>query len=181
MNSSDALAALVSSHESARLLSQGRDTAAFLVVKCLIGPRRCFPQSTLQHHLGFIIVGGFVGAALVYANYFHAISIFQGGITTTTPRPSLPFLLRLMYVSFFRVLTTTFLTTILLRRVSSCRTRREYRVSFRHIRPLPSFGSPHRRGNSAPTNGLLPVALLEMFVGIAVSTSMLTGTPLSFP
>jgi aquaglyceroporin related protein len=28
------------------------------------------------------VLGGFVGAALVYANYFHAIDIFEGGHRT---------------------------------------------------------------------------------------------------
>ena len=45
-------------------------------------------------------MSGFVGAALVYAKYIHAISLFQGGVAATKRRPSLPFLLRLQYVFF---------------------------------------------------------------------------------
>ena len=45
-------------------------------------------------------MSGFVGAALVYAKYVHAISLFQAGVAATKRRPSLPFLLRLQYVFF---------------------------------------------------------------------------------
>ena len=42
--------------------------------------------------LGYIfgqVFGGFVGAALVYANYFHAIDIFEGGHNRTQATASL--------------------------------------------------------------------------------------------
>jgi aquaglyceroporin related protein len=42
-------------------------------------------QRSYRRSLGYIcaqVLGGFVGAALVYANYFHAIDIFEGGHRT---------------------------------------------------------------------------------------------------
>lgn len=49
-------------------------------------------QRSHRRSLGYIfgqVLGGFVGAALVYANYIHAIDIFEGGHNRTQATASL--------------------------------------------------------------------------------------------
>jgi aquaglyceroporin related protein len=40
---------------------------------------RGFPWNQVPAYIAAQVMGGVVGAALVYANYFHAINIFEGG------------------------------------------------------------------------------------------------------
>ncbi|KAJ3905246.1 aquaporin-like protein, partial [Lentinula edodes] len=40
---------------------------------------RKFPWRMVPGYIFSQLLGGFIGAALIYANYYHAINIFEGG------------------------------------------------------------------------------------------------------
>lgn len=51
---------------------------------------RDFPWRKVPAYIGAQVMGGFVGAGLVYANYIHAIDAVEGGRHIRTVPPALP-------------------------------------------------------------------------------------------
>ncbi|KAF7364987.1 hypothetical protein MVEN_00369600 [Mycena venus] len=63
---------------------------------------RGFPWKKVPGYILAQVLGGLVGAALVYANYYHAINIFEGGPhVRTLATASLSGSLLMLFVSFF--------------------------------------------------------------------------------
>jgi aquaglyceroporin related protein len=74
---------------------------------------RNFPWKKVPMYITAQVMGGLVGAAIVYANYFHAIDIFEGGrgvrtlstaglFSTYAVRPAFPFNRRLQRMNVHR-------------------------------------------------------------------------------
>lgn len=118
-------------------------------------------------------MGGLVGAALVYANYFHAIDIYEGGrgvrtlktaglfATYSVVLSSFPFakiltlMIQIDYMTNVSAFFSEFLATAVL-----------------VILLLAAMD----RQNLAPPHGLLPLYIFFVFLGIACALGMETGT-----
>lgn len=115
---------------------------------------RGFPWREVPGYICAQVLGGFVGAALVYANYFHAIDIFEGGDIRTQATASLFATFALPYMTQASCFFSEFLATAVL---------------------FIMFLALNDKHNGAPTNGLLPFALFILFIGLGASLGMQTG------
>ncbi|KAF7323718.1 hypothetical protein MKEN_00592700 [Mycena kentingensis (nom. inval.)] len=111
---------------------------------------------------GFIIaqtLGGFVGAALVYANYFHAIDIFEGGVGVRTMKTAGVFgAFAAEYLTdgsafFSEVLGTAILVLVIVATTD--------------------------KKSSAPAPGYFPLVIFLVILGISSSLGMQTGFSLN--
>jgi aquaglyceroporin related protein len=121
---------------------------------------RGFPWREVPVYICAQVLGGFVGAALVYADYFHAIDIFEGGHRTQAT------------ASLFSTFALPYMTQV------SCFFSEFLATAVLFIMFL-AFTDRHKKGvdkhNDASTNGLLPFALFILFIGLGASLGMQTG------
>jgi len=116
---------------------------------------RGFPWRKVPAYIFAQLMGGVVGAALVYANYFHALDIFEGGEGIRTLKTAGLFsTYALDYMTNVSSFFSEFLATAVLLIVVLATTD---------------------RGNSPPPNGLLPLTLFLLILGIGAALGMETG------
>ncbi|GLB45121.1 putative MIP aquaporin (TC 1.A.8) family protein [Lyophyllum shimeji] len=116
---------------------------------------RGFPWKKVPGYIFAQLMGGLVGAAIVYGNYFHAIDIFEGGRGIRT----------LKTAGLFATYAADYMTAV------SCFFSEFLATAMLIIAILAATD----RKNSPPPNGLLPVALFLVVLGIALSLGMETG------
>ncbi|KAJ7731163.1 aquaporin-like protein [Mycena maculata] len=120
---------------------------------------RGFPWKKVPGFIFAQTLGGFIGAALVYANYFHAIDIFEGGAGVRTLKTAGVFgtfpLDYLTNVSAFfdEVLGTAMLVLVIIAMTD--------------------------KKNTAPPPGLFPLTIFVVILGISSSLGMQTGFALN--
>lgn len=120
---------------------------------------RGFPWRKVPSYILAQVLGGVVGAGLVYANYVHAIDIFEGGHhIRTQATASLFATYALPYMTQVSCFFSEFLATAVLSMMLLALTDKR---------------------NGAPTNGLLPLALFVLFVGLGASLGMETAYALN--
>nr|I1Z8E9.1 RecName: Full=Aquaporin-7-1 [Laccaria bicolor]AFJ15559.1 putative aquaporin 5 [Laccaria bicolor] len=120
---------------------------------------RGFPWRRVPSYIFAQVLGGVVGAALVYANYIHAIDIFEGGRhVRTQATASLFATYALPYMTQVSCFFSEFLATAVLSMMVLALTDNR---------------------NGAPTNGLLPFALFVLFIGLGASLGMETAYALN--
>ncbi|RDB19033.1 hypothetical protein Hypma_014345 [Hypsizygus marmoreus] len=116
---------------------------------------RGFPWRKVPVYIFSQVMGGIVGAALVYANYFHAIDIFEGGRGIRTQKTA----------SLFTTFSLDYLTNV------SC-----FFDEFLGTAVLVTivFGMCDKK-NMPPPDGLAPLLLFILILGIGTSLGMQTG------
>ncbi|KIK07148.1 hypothetical protein K443DRAFT_217541 [Laccaria amethystina LaAM-08-1] len=120
---------------------------------------RGFPWRKVPSYILAQVSGGVIGAALVYANYIHAINVFEGGHhIRTQATASLFATYALPYMTQVSCFFSEFIATAVL---------------FMMVLALTD------KRNGAPTNGLLPFALFILFVGLGASLGMQTAYALN--
>jgi len=120
---------------------------------------RGFPWRKVPIYIFSQVMGGFFGAALVYANYYHAIDIFEGGRGVRTRATAGIFsTYALDYMTnvscFFSEVLATAVLLILVLAITDKR-------------------------NGAPPPGLAPVALFVVILGLGISLGMETSYALN--
>ncbi|KII90783.1 hypothetical protein PLICRDRAFT_697263 [Plicaturopsis crispa FD-325 SS-3] len=117
---------------------------------------RDFPWKKVPGFILAQLLGGLCGAGAVYANYFHAIDIFEGGrgIRTTPGTASLFSTYALDYMTSVSCFFDEFLGTVVLILVVLAVTDRR---------------------NTPPPNGLVPLVLFITILGIGAALGMQTG------
>ncbi|KAF8627440.1 hypothetical protein AX17_006254 [Amanita inopinata Kibby_2008] len=116
---------------------------------------RGFPWKKVPAYILSQLLGGIVGAAIVYANYFHAIDIYEGGRNIRTLRTAGLFgTYPLAYVTNASAFFSEFLGAALL---------------------MIAILAMCDKQNSGPSGGLGPLVIFMIFVGIAVSFGMETS------
>lgn len=116
---------------------------------------RQFPWKKVPVYILAQLLGGLVGAALVYANYFHAIDLFEGGKGVRT----------LKTAGLFSTYALDYMTNV------SCFFSEMLATAVLLISVL-SVTDKH---NSPPPNGLLPLTLFILILGIGCALGMETG------
>ncbi|KAJ7138439.1 putative aquaporin 4 [Mycena crocata] len=120
---------------------------------------RGFPWKKVPGFIFAQTLGGFIGAALVYANYFHAIDVFEGGEGIRTLKTAGVFgTFALEYMTdvsafFSEVLATAMLVLIILATTD--------------------------KKSSAPPPGVFPLVIFLVVLGISSSLGMQTGFALN--
>ncbi|RDB19769.1 hypothetical protein Hypma_013200 [Hypsizygus marmoreus] len=116
---------------------------------------RGFPWKKVPAYIFAQVMGGIVGAALVYANYFHALDIFEGGRgIRTLNTASLFSTYALDYMTNVSAFFEEFLATAVMVILIHASTDRK---------------------NSPPPNGLGPLVLFLLILGVGTSLGMQTG------
>ncbi|KJA24023.1 hypothetical protein HYPSUDRAFT_136846, partial [Hypholoma sublateritium FD-334 SS-4] len=115
---------------------------------------RGFPWKKVPIYIISQIMGGIVGAAVVYANYFHAIDLFEGHGVRTLSTASLFSTYSLDYMTNVSCFFSEFLGTMVL-----------VFVVF----------AMNDRNNCPPPAGLAPLVLFILILGIGTSLGMETG------
>jgi len=100
------------------------------------------------------LLGGIVGAALVYANYFHAIDLVEGHGVRTLATAGLFSTYAMGYMTNVSCFFSEFLGTVIL---------------------LFAILSINDKKDSSPPNGLKPLVLFLLILGIGTSLGMQTG------
>ncbi|KAG8703371.1 hypothetical protein FRC09_004196 [Ceratobasidium sp. 395] len=124
-----------------------------------------FPWEKVPAYILAQIVGGWVGAGIVYANYHRAIDIFEGGsgiktvpgtasLFATFPLPYLSNGERAFFQAFFQELLATALLVVMVLAATD-------------------------RHNSPPPKGLVPLILLIAILGISACFGMQTSFALN--
>lgn len=116
---------------------------------------RGFPWRKVPVYILAQLLGGIAGAALVYANYFHAIDIVEGGRNVRT----------LKTAGLFATYAANYMTN-----VSAFFSE----VVGTALLMISVLAFTDRKNHPVP-NGLLPLALFLFFVGIGASWGMGTG------
>ncbi|KAJ7033187.1 aquaporin-like protein [Mycena alexandri] len=116
---------------------------------------RGFPWKKVPAFIFAQTLGGFIGAALVYANYFHAIDIFEGTDIRTMKTAGVFGAYAAEYLTdvsafFSEVLGTTILVLVIVATTD--------------------------KKSSAPPPGLFPLVIFLVILGISSSLGMGTGT-----
>jgi aquaglyceroporin related protein len=116
---------------------------------------RGFPWKKVPIYIFAQVLGGVIGAALVYGNYFEAINIFEGGRDVRTQATAGLFATyALDYVSTAACLFTEFLGTAILAFMVLAATD---------------------NNNNAPPKGLLPLTLFLVLFGLGAALGMQTS------
>jgi aquaglyceroporin related protein, other eukaryote len=124
------------------------------------------------------LMGGLVGAAMVYANYFHAIDIYEGGRGVRT----------LHTASLFATYAVSLLN------YPDSRSKKNDTVKSDDMTNMACFFSECLataimmivvlaaidKRNNPPLKGLLPLVIFIVVLGIGISLGMETGTFLKF-
>jgi len=116
---------------------------------------RGFPWRKVPLYIISQLLGGIVGAALAYANYFHAINIVEGGTNIRTLSTAGLFsLYPLDYMTDVSAFFSEFLCTVVL---------------------MIAILAMCDKQNNGPPNGLGPLIIFMVFLSVAVSLGMETG------
>ncbi|KAF8726428.1 hypothetical protein AX14_004862 [Amanita brunnescens Koide BX004] len=116
---------------------------------------RDFPWKKVPVYMFSQLMGGIVGAALAYGNYFHAINIFEGGTGIRTLKTAGLFAVYpLGYMTNVSAFFSEFLATAVL---------------------MIAILAMCDKQNSGPPQGLGPLIIFMVFVAISVSLGMETG------
>ncbi|KAJ7022436.1 major intrinsic protein superfamily membrane channel protein [Mycena alexandri] len=116
---------------------------------------RGFPWKKVPGYIAAQTLGGLVGAALVYANYYHAINIFEGG----------PHIRTLGTASLFSTYALDYMTAV------SCFFSEFLATAVLMIMVL----AINDKSNMMPPAGLAPLVLFVLILGIGASLGMETG------
>ncbi|PFH53456.1 hypothetical protein AMATHDRAFT_73290 [Amanita thiersii Skay4041] len=116
---------------------------------------RGFPWKKVPVYLFAQLMGGLVGAALVYANYFHAIDIYEGGRGIRT----------LKTAGLFSTYALDYMTAV------SCFFSEFLASAVLMIVVLATID----KHNSPPPNGLFPLVIFIVILGIGAALGMETG------
>jgi len=119
---------------------------------------RDFPWKKVPAYIFAQLMGGLVGTAIVYANYFHAIDIVEGNGIRTLKTAGLFSTYALDYMTPASCFFSEFLITALL---------------------VMLVIATSDKGNSAPPSGTQPIALFLVIVGISAALGMETGFALN--
>ncbi|KAG6878847.1 hypothetical protein C0992_007156 [Termitomyces sp. T32_za158] len=120
---------------------------------------RGFPWKKVPAYIFAQLMGGLVGAAIVYANYFHAIDIFEGGRGVRT----------LQTASLFSTYAMDYMTHV------SCFFSEFLATAVLLILVLAMIDAK----NSPPPTGLFPLTLFLLILGIGAALGMETGYALN--
>lgn len=128
-------------------------------ITLVMATSRKFPWKKVPGYIFGQLMGGLVGAALVYATYFRAIDIYEGGNGVRTLKTAGIFATyALPYVSDASAFFAEFLATaVFIMVVLAC----------------------SDRGNSPLNHVVMPVALFLVFLGVGSSLGMQTGFALN--
>jgi len=116
---------------------------------------RGFPWKKVPGYIFGQLMGGVVGAALVYADYFHAIDIYEGGRGVRT----------LKTASLFSTYALDYMTNV------SCFFSEFFATAVLVIVVLATTD----KGNAPPPPGLLPLVLFIVILGLGACLGMETG------
>ncbi|KAJ3978615.1 putative aquaporin 4 [Lentinula detonsa] len=116
---------------------------------------RGFPWKKVPGYIFGQLMGGVVGAALVYADYFHAIDIYEGGRGVRT----------LKTASLFSTYALDYMTNV------SCFFSEFFATAILVIVILATTD----KGNGPPPLGLLPLVLFILILGLGACLGMETG------
>ncbi|KAJ3767314.1 putative aquaporin 4 [Lentinula raphanica] len=116
---------------------------------------RGFPWRKVPGYIFGQLMGGVVGAALVYADYFHAIDIYEGGRGVRT----------LKTASLFSTYALDYMTNV------SCFFSEFFATAILVIVILATTD----KGNGPPPPGLLPLVLFILILGLGACLGMETG------
>ncbi|KAJ6585236.1 aquaporin-like protein [Mycena capillaripes] len=116
---------------------------------------RGFPWKKVPGYIAAQTLGGLVGAALVYANYYHAITIFEGGPDVRT----------LATASLFSTYALDYMTSV------SCFFSEFLATAVLLIVVL----AINDKKNCPPPAGLAPLVLFVLILGIGASLGMETA------
>jgi len=116
---------------------------------------RGFPWKKVPGYIAAQTLGGLVGAALVYANYFHAINLFEGGRHVRT----------LATASLFSTYALDYMTAV------SCFFDEFIGTAVLMVVVL----AINDKKNCPPPAGLAPLVLFVLILGIGASLGMQTG------
>ncbi|KAJ6462023.1 aquaporin [Mycena vitilis] len=116
---------------------------------------RGFPWKKVPGYIAAQTLGGLVGAALVYANYFHAINIFEGG----------PHIRTLATASLFSTYALDYMTTV------SCFFSEFLATAVLLVVVL----AINDKKNCPPPAGLAPLVLFILILGIGACLGMETA------
>ncbi|TFK29522.1 aquaporin [Coprinopsis marcescibilis] len=119
---------------------------------------RGFPWKKVPAYIGAQILGGLVGAAIIYGSYFHAIDIFEGPGVRTEATAGFFATYALPYMTPASCFFAEFLATAILSMMVLAMTDKR---------------------NMMPTTGLLPLGLFLLFMGFGVSLGMQTAYALN--
>ncbi|EAU83999.1 hypothetical protein E4U52_001108 [Claviceps spartinae] len=119
---------------------------------------RGFPWKKVPAYIAAQVLGGLVGAAIIYGSYFHAIEIFEGPGVRTQATAGIFATYALPYVPAATAFFVEFLATAIL--------------------SLMVLAMTDKR-NMMPTADLLPLALFVLFVGFGTSLGMQTSWSLN--
>ncbi|KAF8741061.1 hypothetical protein AX14_005964 [Amanita brunnescens Koide BX004] len=120
---------------------------------------RGFPWKKVPYYIFAQLMGALVGAALVYANYFHAIDIFEGGRGVRT----------LKTASLFSTYAVDYMTAV------SCFFSEFLATALMMLVVLATID----KHNSPPPNGLFPLVIFLLILGIGAALGMETGYALN--
>jgi len=120
---------------------------------------RGFPWKKVPYYIFAQLMGGLVGAALVYANYFHAIDIFEGGRGVRT----------LKTAGLFSTYALDYMTSV------SCFFSEFLATAVMMVVVLATID----KHNSPPPNGLFPLVIFLLILGIGAALGMETGYALN--
>ncbi|KAK2460762.1 hypothetical protein APHAL10511_007232 [Amanita phalloides] len=120
---------------------------------------RGFPWKKVPYYIFAQLMGGLVGAALVYANYFRAIDIFEGGGGVRT----------LKTAGLFSTYALDYLTAV------SCFFSEFLATAVMMLVVLATID----KHNAPPPNGLFPLVIFLLILGIGASLGMETGYALN--
>ncbi|KIK61299.1 hypothetical protein GYMLUDRAFT_243493 [Collybiopsis luxurians FD-317 M1] len=115
---------------------------------------RGFPWKKVPGYIFGQLMGGIVGAAIVYANYFHAIDIFEGGRGIRT----------LKTAGIFGTYALDYMTNV------SCFFSEFLGTAILVLVLFAALDKPN-----APPPGMLPLVIFIVFLGIAACLGMETG------
>ncbi|KAJ7079819.1 putative aquaporin 4 [Mycena belliarum] len=124
-------------------------------VTVMLATYRGFPWKKVPGYIAAQTLGGLVGAALVYANYYHAINIFEGGSEVRT----------LATAGLFSTYALDYMTSV------SCFFS-EFLATAVLVVVVLAMGD---KKNSPPPAGLAPLVLFILILGIGACLGMQTG------
>ncbi|KAF6741447.1 aquaporin-like protein [Ephemerocybe angulata] len=124
-----------------------------------INPARVYEANTRPAYIVAQVLGGLVGAALIYGIYVPAIDIFEGHAVRTKATASIFATYPLDYVPAAAAFFTEFIATM--------------------IFAMTVLAATDKKSAIAPPTGLLPLTLFILFIGFGTSLGMQTSWALN--